>query len=181
MVLIYVELAIPTLLVAVDLCIVLCFLFFYIILYILSLTPYFTREQSESVLTKCERSKDYRAKIKGGYCWLSLPGWQHAAFTHTLGLWSQLYPPSFTGLSTNLSHLAHCNLSRSALLKQEDRGKEKNCWIFWHNFPFLFRSTQQRLNQSRSIFTNWCNNHAGTSRGRNGQNRVKLCATTTAY
>ncbi len=113
------------------------FLFFYIILYTLSLTPYSPQVQSESVLTKCERSKDYRAKIKGGYCWLSLPGWQHAAFTHTLGLWSQLYPPSFTGLSTNVSHLAHCNLSGSALLKQEDRGEERNCWIFLTQLPFF--------------------------------------------
>lgn len=120
-------------------------LFFSLTLYILSLTPYFLQEQSESVLTKCERSKDYRAKIKGGYCWLSLPGWQHAAFTHTLGLWSQLYPPSFTGLSTNVSHLAHCNLSGSALFKQEDRGEERTCWIFWHKPPICFSQLNRDL------------------------------------
>lgn len=55
-------------------------------------------------------------------------------FSPTLrGLWSQPYSPSFTGLSTNVSHLAHCNLSESALLKQQDRGEERACWIFWHN------------------------------------------------
>lgn len=39
-------------------CVVLLFSF---TLYILSLTPVFLQEQSESVLTKCERSEDYRA------------------------------------------------------------------------------------------------------------------------
>lgn len=156
-------------------------LFFSFTLYILSLTPYFPQEQSESVLTKCERSKDYRAKIKGGYCWLSMLGWQHAAFTHTLGLWSQLDPPSFTGLTTNVSHLAHCNLSGSALLKQEDSGEERTCWTFWHNGPSLHQTTQQRLgqNNNNSIFTNWC--HYQSDRERNEQKWLKWCARTTAY
>lgn len=46
-------------------------------------------------------------RLKAGCCWLSLPGWQRAAFTHTLGLWSpgSILPP-FAGLGANVSHLA---------------------------------------------------------------------------
>lgn len=61
---------------------ILCMVSFYII----HSQLYFLQEQSESVLTKCEKTKDYGAMIKGRYCLMSLLGWQHAAFTHTLGL-----------------------------------------------------------------------------------------------
>lgn len=51
--------------------------------------------------------------------------------------WSQLCLLTFTELSTNMSRLAHRNLSGSAPVKQGDTGKERTCWIFWHKTPIL--------------------------------------------
>lgn len=63
-------------------------------------------------------------RLKAGCCWLSLPGWQRAAFTHTLGLWSpgSILPPFSPGSALTCLTLPNCNLSGSALLEQEDRG-----------------------------------------------------------
>lgn len=70
------------------------------------LAPHFSLSgnKSESILTKCETSKDYGAKIKGGYCLPSLLWWQHAAFTHSLGL---LKP----ALSSHLHRAQHQHVS----------------------------------------------------------------------
>lgn len=93
-------------------------------LHILSLTPDFLPEQSESVLTKCERSEDYRAKIKGGLLLTELAGVAACSFhPHTGTLKPRLYPPSFRRVSAlTCLTLPNCNLSGSALLEQEDRG-----------------------------------------------------------
>lgn len=93
-------------------------------LHILSLTPDFLPEQSESVLTKCERSEDYRAKIKGGLLLTELAGVAARSFhPHTGTLKPRLYPPSFSpGSALTCLTLPNCNLSGSALLEQEDRG-----------------------------------------------------------
>lgn len=121
----YIKLAILTLPLVIDLCIVLCFSF--LLHHTVSAShPTFTKNKVRVYWLNVRRVKITGQRLKAVYCWLSLQRWQHAAFTHTLGLWSQLYPPSFTGLSTNVSHLAHCNLSRSALLKpgKQRRGED---------------------------------------------------------
>lgn len=130
--------------------------------YILSLTPYFLLEQSESVLTKCAKSKDYRAKIKGGYRWLGLLGWQHAAFTSTWGTLN----PALSSLSSPGSALT-CLTSPTATCQDQHpssrRARERRgpAEYFDTTPPLRFRQQGLDQNNSSGVFLNWCNHQSG--------------------
>lgn len=135
----------------------------------ISLTPYFLQEQSESVLTKCERSKDYRAKIKGGTvdwaCWggsmrLSPPHWDFEA--------SSFLPPSLGSALTCLTlPTVTCQHQHSSSGEtEESRGPAE---YFWNNLHFLFQTTQQRW--TKTVTAVYSQSDATISRAEKGMNK----------